>query len=100
MCNGYSTYNPSMSFIGSWPLPSNMEVSELRSISVILSGASKGLLTVPGSSLIAAPPLIAVSLRCVLKQGNAVGPLEREGGRGEREGGGLKPQKEGTTLES
>lgn len=75
MCNGYSTYDPSMSFIGSLPLPSDTEVSQLQSISVILSGASKSRLTVPGSSLIAASPLIAVSLKSVQKQGNVAGPL-------------------------
>lgn len=86
MCNGDCIYNPAMSFLGSWPLTSNMEVSGLHSISVVLSGASKGWLTLPDSSLIAASPHIAVSLRCVQKQGNATGLLER-GGRGrEREG--------------
>ena len=65
MCNGDSTYNPKRSFIVSRPLPSDMEVSGLRSNSKDLSGGSKGCLTVSGSSLIAASLLIAVSLRCV-----------------------------------
>lgn len=64
MCYEVSTHNPEMSFIVSCS-PSDKEVSGLRSNSITLSGASKARLTVPGSSLIAASPLIAVSLRCV-----------------------------------
>jgi len=68
MYNRGYTYNPAMSFMVSVPTPSDMEVSGLRSNSITLSGASKGWLTEPGSYLIAASPLIAVSLRCVQKQ--------------------------------
>lgn len=54
--------NPDASFIVS---PSDMEMSWLCTNSIALSGARKGRLTVPASSLIAASLLIAVSLRCV-----------------------------------
>lgn len=78
MCNGYSTYNTTMSFIVSLPLPSDMRVSGLWSNSIALSDASKAHLTAPGSSLIAASPLIAVSPRCVQRQCNVAGLLGRQ----------------------
>lgn len=70
--------DPDMSFIVSYLSPSDTEVSRLRSISIALSGASKGWLTAPGWSLRATSPLIAVSLRCVLRQCNVAELLGRE----------------------
>lgn len=70
--------DPDVSFIVSYPPPSDTEVSRLWSISIALSGASKVWLTVPGWSLRATSLLIAVSLRCVLRQCNVVELLGRE----------------------